>query len=263
MKLYLSVFILVVFAVSCKESTIQSPLDLEISETDHPNFVSDIEAAHNKSEIFKHEVICYNLDLTFGTRNSKMKIFTTPNTSAIRVDKSNGVSTIMLDGAIYTNADSTDWNREKFGVYTYQYFFMAPYKFSDKGTVWKKLEPMEMLDSTTNRAMLTFETGTGDAPDDWYIVHSDQKTNMVNYIGYIVTGGGASIEEAEKSAHAIGYTDYQHVSGIPIAQKWGFYNYKKTDGLGDKIGEATIENVIMMDNVDQFSIALTDDYTKI
>ena len=254
--------------MSCKDSNNSkqnnsSSTPLETPETNHPDFVSNMEVAHNKSKLLQNEIVCFNLDMTFGSNNSKMKIFTTPNSSAIRVDKKEGASTVMLNGEIYTDADSSRWRNEKFGIYTYQYFFMAPFKFSDKGTVWTKLSDMEIEGEITNRAKLTFESGTGDAPNDWYVIHSDPKSNKVKYIGYIVTGGGTTIEEAEKNAHAIKYSEYAEVGGVPFASKWEFYDYDKDEGLGKKIGEGIIKNVELMDVVDQFSIINDGTYSKI
>ena len=222
-----------------------------------------MESAHQKAKLMDNGVVCFNLDMTFGSSNSKMKIFTTPNSSAIRVDKKDGASTVVLNGEVFTDADTSSWTSEKFGVYTFQYFFMAPFKFSDEGTIWEKLPDMEMEGKITNRAKLTFESGTGDAPDDWYMVHSDPVTNRVNYIGYIVTGGGKSVEEAEKNARVIKYSGYKNVDGIPFATKWEFFNYDKENGLGEKKGEGIIKNIEMMDVVDQFSIIDDGTYSKI
>ncbi|MDF1696904.1 MAG: hypothetical protein P1U56_13765 [Saprospiraceae bacterium] len=271
MKPYINALLgifLITLCFSCKDSSggaIQktTQVENEMSETNHPNYVSEMEKAHRKSDLLKNGIVCFNLDMTFGKNKSLMKIFTTPNSSAIRVDKKDGASTVMVNGSIYSDADSTQWNREKFGVYTYQYFFMAPYKFSDEGTIWKKMNEVVMEGKPMERAMLTFEAGTGDAPDDWYIVYADEDSHLVQYIGYIVTGGGTSVEEAEKNAHAIKYSDYETIANIPFATKWEFFDFNREKGLGDKIGEGHLRNIELMDNVDQFEIINDGTYTKI
>jgi len=244
---------------SAKVASVTPPMP----DSDHPSYVTAIESAHGKAELFENQVICFNLDMTFGSTKSLMKIMTTPNSSSVRVDKSDGTSTIVLNGDVYTNADSTNWARERSSLFTYQYFFMLPYKLSDEGTKWERLPEMKIKEQMMDRAKLTFERGTGDAPDDWYIVHSDKVTHMINAVGYIVTGGGTSIEEAEEHAHAIEYLDYRKFDKVPIATTWNFYRYNKEVGLGSQIGQGIIRNVETMDNIDQFSIALTDDYVKI
>ena len=253
---------------SCKESNgrtdISNPIpDNFKTESNHPAFVTDMEDAHKKGKLLQNEVVCFNLDMTFGQSKSKMKIFTTPTSSGIRVDKKEGASTVMLNGKFYTDADSSRWMNEKRGIFTYQYFFMAPYKFSDDGTKWEKMPDLEIEGENTHSSQLTFEPNTGDAPDDWYIVHSDPESNRVRYIGYIVTGGGSTVEEAEKHAHAIKYSEYKDFAGIPFATKWEFFDYIKGEGIGKKIGEGIIKNIEMMDNVDQFDIINDGTYTQI
>ena len=256
--------------ISCKEQKTKINKVNEINEvsnvvieSNHPSYVGNMEFAHEKNAVYKNEMICFNLDMTFGKSKSLMKIFTTPNSSSIRVDKQNGVSTIMIDGKTYTNADKSDWANEKAGIYTYHYFFMAPYKFSDPGTKWENLTAMEINDKQTNRCKLTFEKGTGDSPNDWYIVHSNPESNLVEHIGYIVTGGGTSIEDAEKHAHAITYADYKQVDGIPMSSRWVLSDYNQETGLGKQIGEGILRNIDFMDLRDEFSIALTDEYSLI
>lgn len=257
--------LLALSVIACKQKpkipTVLSEKTSLYTKTDHPLFVDHLEMAHKKKELYDHESISINLDMTFGTRKSKYKITTTPNSSVMKVDKQDGTVTLMKDGVLYTNADSSQWQSERSSMFTFHYFFMLPYKLSDPGTNWKKLPPMDIAGKSTKRAMLTFETGTGDAPDDWYIVHSDPNTGLIAYVGYIVTGGDISAAEAEKNAHAIGYSDYKLVDGIPIAKTWKFFDYSRTDGLGARIGTGKISNVITLDVLeDTYS---TEGLTKI
>ncbi len=265
MKYFLfSILAVTIMLASCREKTkkavsIENDMSIYL-ETDHPSYVSNLEFAHEKSNLFQNEMVCFNLDMRFGTQQSLMKIFTTPNSSAIRVDKLDGTSTIMLNGKVYTNAEQSQWDAVKSSLYTYQYFFMTPYKLSDKGTKWEKQPQMDINGISTNRAKMTFEAGTGDSPDDWYMVHSDPTSNLIKHMGYIVTGGGTTIEEAEQNAHAISYLDYKQIDGIPMATKWIFSDYDVETGLGEQIGEGTLRNIDFMDVLDQFSVALTEEY---
>ena len=59
---------------------------------------------------------------------------------------------------------------------------------------------------------------------------------------YIVTFG-KTIEKAEAEPHAIVYSDYKTVKGIPLATNWKFYNWTQEKGIeGTPIGEATLSN---------------------
>ena len=91
-------------------------------------------------------------------------------------------------------------------------------------------------------AKLTFKSGTGDASDDYYVVYQDDK-NLIKAMGYIVTFGGKTVANAERSAHAIVYDDYQNINGVTIAHQWYFHNWNIKNGLSNQIGDATISNV--------------------
>jgi len=248
--------------VACKNNTATDiPIEDTTVITNHPLYVEAMESAHKKKEFLKKESICFNLELQFGKSKSVQKIFTTPNSSAIRVEKKDGTVTVVNNGRIFTNAEQEKWPNEQFGVYTYQYFFMLPYKLSDEGTKWTKLENITMDGTSYECAELSFTDGTGDAPDDWYTVHPNPETNLIDIVGYIVTGGSRTVEEAEKNAHAIMYKKYQITDGVPISRQWEFYEYNKSDGISDKIGEATLKNVIFMDNID--NTYATDDLVEI
>jgi len=242
----------IIIASGCKQSTesIQNSVVQEIV-SNHPSYVTDMETAHKKDLFLNKQSVCFNIDLTFGGNTSSQKITTTTNSSAIKAEKSDGTITIMKDGAIYTSADSSDWAGEQFGIYTYQYFFMLPYKMSEQGTKWNKRDALTINDKNYSSAQLTFESGTGDAPDDWYIMHPDPETDLVAYAGYIVTGGSRTVEEAEARAHAIAYHDYIVTDGVPLSQRWSFHKYKKDESVGDEIGNAKLKNVLFLDELEE------------
>jgi len=91
-------------------------------------------------------------------------------------------------------------------------------------------------------AKLTFEKGTGDAPDDWYIVYKNPKTNVLEGAAYIVSFG-KGVEEAEKEPHAIKFNDFTIVEGIPLATNWTFHLWTDVDGYGGQIGEVKLKNI--------------------
>ena len=113
---------------------------------------------------------------------------------------------------------------------------------TDPGTVWNPYSDSTLNGKTYDSAKLTFESGTGDADQYWYIVYADQETNLIYTAAYIVTAN-KSKEEAEKDPHAIVYEDYKQVNGVPIAQKWSFYEWSEQDGLTNKLGQADLAGI--------------------
>lgn len=262
MKL-LNYILILICMISCKENNrSRSDLPRVPITTNHPSFIEKIETAHKKNKFLTNQTVCLNIEISFGEKSSKFKLLTTPNSSAIKIEKLNGITSIYKDGAFHTNADSTMWEKELFNLFTYHYFFMVPYKLSDQGTNWQKLPNILSTGANTNSAQLTFNSDIGASPNDWYIIHYDTNTDIIRYMGYIITEGKKSVVEAEKDAHAIKYENYQDVDGIPISHQWKFYNYSKENGLGNNLfGEAKLNNVIFMNTFEDTYD--TTDLTKI
>ena len=94
---------------------------------------------------------------------------------------------------------------------------------------------------------LSFEAGTGDAPDDWYVLYADEDSQLLQVAAYIVTAG-QSQEEAEEDPHAIEYLNYQTVDGVPFATEWKFWGWRTEEGLTDQLGSANVSNIKLLDD---------------
>jgi hypothetical protein len=214
-------------------------------------FVKSIEDAVKLNKFQKQDAISFDIDLLFGVKSSlKGKIISATNSSWIKLIKEDG-TTMLFDGKkTWITPVSQNNARARFDIFTWQYFFMVTFKLSDPGTIWENLSDLKLTEEELLPASkLTFKTGTGDASDDYYVVYKD-KENLIKAMGYIVTFGGKSVADAEKSAHAIVYDDYKSVNGVNIAHQWYFHNWNIKNGLGDRIGEAKISNVTFL-KVDQ------------
>jgi len=146
----------------------------------------------------------------------------------------------------------------RFHAYTWTYFFLYPYKLNDNGTIWNdNFKTTEV--NAFNTAKLTFEANIGDAPDDWYVNYTNKATNQLDHVAYIVTAN-STVEKAEEDPHAIKYTDYNDVNGIPFATDWGFYEWNSKDDLTDKIGSAKITNIQFVKDF-RSNFKIPDNYT--
>ncbi|MBU0697166.1 MAG: hypothetical protein KKE39_11705 [Bacteroidetes bacterium] len=207
-------------------------------------FVSQIEKANQSSKFHEMEAISFHIELVFGDKKAfEGAVISATNSSFIKIIKADG-TTLTFDGnKVWLSPLDKNYKGARFDMFTWQYFFMAPFKFSDNGTKWENLGEKAFNDEMQlSAAKLTFENGTGDASGDYYYVYKNAQ-NLVAAMGYIVTFGGRSVEQAEKGAHAIEYSDYQKVNGVSIAMQWAFHNWNKEKGIGDKIGDAKITNV--------------------
>ncbi len=161
--------------------------------------------------------------------------------SEIHMAKANGTElTYTRDTAFVSPVDS-DHRRARFDLLTWPYFLAAPFKFDDPGTRITPLGEETLMGETYETAKLSFEPGTGDAPDDWYILFRDQETGSLKAMVYIVTYG-KTVEEAVDNPHCIVYDDYEETEGVLFPQTWTFYEWTEAEGLGEKLGQAQLGN---------------------
>ena len=248
LKPFIVCILLLTLVTSCKTekkdnekvSTIESPLEITEKELTP---IETIEEAYNKDLFLSNVAIESNMVISFGGKerlNAKMTYLT--NSTKGKIELKDG-TIIYYDGdKVFHSPNLINDKAARFDAYTWMYFLLFPTKLSDQGTIWSNVEASSLNDKTYNAQRLTFEANTGDAPDDWYIVYSDPKTHMMEYVAYIVTVN-KSTEAAESDPHAIGYSNYKMIDGVPIAHNWEFYEWSKDGGLGKVIGNTIINNV--------------------
>ena len=206
-------------------------------------FADKVEKAHHTEAFLAQEAVQFDLKLEFGgseRMNAKFTLLT--NSSKGAIEFGNG-SKIVFDNAKVSYAPTIP-NEEavRFDAFTWSYFFLFPNKLSDPGTIWNAYDNKEKDAANYLTEKLTFKSGTGDAPDDWYVVYADEKTNLIEKAAYIVTLK-AGKEAAEKNPHAIQYLEYKDVDGIPMATKWIFWGWEEGKGLTENLGQATLSNI--------------------
>jgi len=215
-------------------------------------YAQGIESAHNKEDWNAKKAVSFDISLSFGGQERlNGKVTTLTNSSKVRVDKSNNTQLIYDGEQVYLCPANAEAKGARFDMFTWQYFFALPFKLTDPGTNWESLESVEMNDNTYDVGKLSFGENIGDAPDDWYVVYQERETGLLHAAGYIVTFGSGDQEKAAENPHAIVYSDYKVIDGIPIATKWSFHNWNLKDGFGEKIGEASLNNITFFDAEDK------------
>ncbi len=214
-----------------------------IAETSK-TFVEKIKNAHHFGLFYAQQAVTFDIDVSFGGKPGMSATITTLTSSGkIRLQQSNG-KTVIFDGKkTWISPGNSDYPKARFDIFTYHYFFMAPFKVNDGGTQWQILSDKIYDFNDYARARLTFQNGTGDSSDDWYIVHRNKATNYLEAMAYIVTYGGKSQAEAEKKPGSIVYTDWQAISGVMFATTWKFTNWSEEKGFFGTKAEVKIKNI--------------------
>ena len=227
------------FLMSCGSG--QSTESKDETPEEQLDYPSLIEKAHSKTEFLGNESISFDFLLMFrGSVRIDGSMTLATNSSKGILNK--GDDKIIYDGSqVFYSPSIEDSSKVRFDAYTWSYFFLFPYKLNDEGTVWNDY-PNDSLNNELYKAQkLTFESGTGDAPDDWYITFAHLESNLLHAAAYIVTYSKDK-DAAEEDPHAIVYKDYKEVDGISIAHSWEFYGWRDSLGLTDQLGSATLSN---------------------
>jgi hypothetical protein len=208
------------------------------------NFVEQIKKAQHVEQFYQQKAIAFDIETTINGKTTTATLTTMTNSGKIRLQYADG-KTVVFDGKKIwlTSTDASAYKQARFDVFMWQYFFMAPFKMDDAGTNWQLLTDKTLDNNDYARAKLTFKNGTGDTPNDWYIVHRNKATDFLSAMAYIVTFGNKAISEAEKRASGITYDDFITVDGVQFATTWRFWKWSEQRGFYDGKGSAKIKNI--------------------
>ena len=222
----------------------KAEIETKPEEAKTPSYVDKVQKAHAHQGFLKKPVVQFDFQLTFGGKERmKGTITLLTNSNMGKIALENGQKIIYHKDRVFYSPDMDKKPQSiRFDAYTWPYFFLLPYKLSDPGTVWQDYPNNELNGKTYDAQKLSFEPGTGDAPDDWYILYADSQSYLIDVAAYIVTAN-KSQAKAEEDPHAIQYLDYQPVEGIPIATRWLFWEWREAGGLTKELGSASISNL--------------------
>ena len=244
---YRTCLLLLVFSQACQTNQEQAQVQnndepISSEESLHP-FVEKIQQAH-KTELFKEkDAVQFDITLFFGGKERlNAQVIMHTNSGEVLLTKREGTRVIYDGKDVYVSPDTALYGGARFDALTWAYFFAAPHKFNDSGTVWEELDDQKLDSTSYPSAKLTFEGQVGDSPDDWYIAYRQSDNDLLYALAYIVTFG-KSVEEANAAPHAITYENYQEVDGVPFASEWKFWEWSEEEGISDEIGQATIANI--------------------
>lgn len=137
-----------------------------------------------------------------------------------------------------------------FWATTPYYFAAIPFVLADPGTqhAFEGAFDLPMPDGTSVPTLVTkvsFEPGTGQAPDDYYVVHADPQTFKMVALRYIVTDPAVRRSDAPPPKETIlYYSDERTIHGLHIPHHYDGYRY--ADGApGVRKSTVDLANVSM------------------
>ena len=130
----------------------------------------------------------------------------------------------------------------RFWSLTPYYFIAMPFVLADPGVNLESAGDMMAEDQRYDLVRVTFESGTGDAPDDYYLLLLDPETDRVGGVRYVVLYPGFFPEGRHTPERMMLYDGEQTVDGILLQR--GFRSFAwSDDGVGEPAARGTLSDV--------------------
>ncbi|MFG0317105.1 MAG: hypothetical protein ACF8XB_07530 [Planctomycetota bacterium JB042] len=131
-----------------------------------------------------------------------------------------------------------------FWTMTPYYFLGIPFVMADPGTRFERLEDAPLGDVTHRLVKVTFDPGTGDAPDDYYVLYIHPETFRIGGLRYVVSYPGFFPEGGHTPEKLMVYGEYHEVGGLLISQRYDTYAWDAAAGVrGAKVTDVSASRV--------------------
>jgi hypothetical protein len=170
-------------------------------------------------------------------------------------------ATICFDGDKTWSVNWQRLNPPKFMVNLSYYFLNLPWITQDPGVILDGPGTGKIPEDDTEyiTVKMTFEAGTGESPDDYYVIYIDPETYRMKATEYIVTYGAMlDLFNAPPEMKFIGplyhvYEDYVTVGGLVMPSK-----YRTYDPTGNVYGHHTVSNYAFDKPFDESKMKMPD-----
>ncbi len=213
--------------------------------------IKKVEKAHGLEKWWKTKALQFDIQVTFGGEVKVDGQFTfETNAGRVHTKLKNGTLAVF-DGKKAWVSNLEKFPGARFHLLTWPWFISTPMKLRGGGAYLSPINEQELQNKKYLVSKQTFAKGTGDTPDDWYLIYIDPQTNLVYASAYIVTYG-KDIGTAEKTPKIVTFHDYVDLDGTKISTKWLFHKWSEKEGiLGSPVGEVVVSNLKFVDVSDE------------
>jgi len=130
------------------------------------------------------------------------------------------------------------------------YFFLGmPFVAADPGTRYERLADAELDGITHQLVKLTYEDGTGDAPDDYYVLYLRPDTHRLAALRYVVSYPGFFAPGAHSPEKLMRFTEPTTAAGLLLATRLDTYAWSdesgEPGGAGEKVTEIGVTRITL------------------
>ena len=135
------------------------------------------------------------------------------------------------------------------------YFVGLPFVLADEGVILETLEPKEYKGVTYDLIIASYESGVGDAPDDFYVIYIHPETKLMGGLRYIVSYPGFFPDGGNSPEKFMEILGHQTIDGITVPTGYNTHWFKD---------EQPAEHITKIDVTEVFfNPELSDDYFNI
>lgn len=141
-----------------------------------------------------------------------------------------------------TDSTAFEYNL-RFWALTPYYFLAQPFVLDGEGVILEQLEDKEYKEKTYDVIKVSFAEGTGDAPDDYYVLYFGKEDHKLGVIRYIVSYPGyfeKGKHLPEKFMELQGYTT---VDGITLSTGYHTHWLLEDETPGEHITTITVDTI--------------------
>ena len=142
---------------------------------------------------------------------------------------------------IVSGLDALAGTPPRFYMWTPFYFFGMPFVFADPGATQESLGRRSFQGREYDTTRITFKSGTGDSPEDYYVAYVETDSGKLRLVEYVVTfpliRKDKPLEQLEP--HAILFEEWQQTNGLLVPKAASFYNWKNGNIDGEPLGKLT------------------------
>lgn len=141
-------------------------------------------------------------------------------------------------------ADADPKTNPRFWSLTPYYFVGMPFVLADPGVNLELLPDGTFEGKSYDLVRATFAPGTGDAPDDYYILYLDKETHRVRALRYVVSYKGFRPDGGHGPEKLMAYDGDITAAGLTFAASYRTFKYDAKSGkLGEKVTDVTVSDV--------------------
>lgn len=147
----------------------------------------------------------------------------------------------------------------KFWALTPYYFLGQPFIFDGEGVQIEKLADLTFEGKAYDAVKITFDAGTGDAPDDYYINLYEKETHLLKVLKYIVSYPAYFKDGGHSPEKTMVLYDLVDIEGIKLPTRYETIMFKdKTDSLGMKVTDVIASQIAFLPTLENKYFEMPD-----